>query len=106
MEELGIGRPSTYASIIGTITDREYVVKRGQALVPTPLAFAVVQLMHDLEPALVDYGFTAEMEEHLDQISRGELDRNVFLTRFWSGDRAGLEAHRDDARRQDRSAHA
>lgn len=91
MEELGIGRPSTYASIIGTITDREYVVKRGQALVPTPLAFAVVQLMHDLEPALVDYGFTAEMEEHLDQISRGELDRNTFLANFWTGDEPGLK---------------
>jgi DNA topoisomerase-1 len=91
MEELGIGRPSTYASIIGTITDREYVVKRGQALVPTPLAFAVVQLMQDLEPALVDYGFTAEMEEHLDQISRGELDRNDFLARFWSGKEPGLK---------------
>ena len=91
MEELGIGRPSTYASIIGTITDREYVVKRGQALVPTPLAFAVVQLMQDLEPTLVDYGFTAEMEEHLDQISRGELDRNTFLTNFWSGDEPGLK---------------
>jgi DNA topoisomerase I len=92
LEELGIGRPSTYASIIGTIIDREYVVKRGQALVPTPLAFAVVQLMHDLEPALVDYGFTADMEEQLDAISRGELDRNTFLARFWSGDRPGLKS--------------
>ncbi len=91
MEELGIGRPSTYASIIGTITDREYVVKRGQALVPTPLAFAVVHLIHDLEPSLVDYGFTAEMEEHLDQISRGELDRNVFLANFWTGKEPGLK---------------
>ncbi|MBL8860137.1 MAG: type I DNA topoisomerase [Planctomycetes bacterium] len=91
MEELGIGRPSTYASIIGTIVDREYVVKRGQALVPTPLAFAVVQLMHDLEPTLVDYGFTAQMEERLDEISRGELDRNTFLTRFWTGDQPGLK---------------
>ena len=91
LEELGIGRPSTYASIIGTIVDREYVVKRGQALVPTPLAFAVVHLMQDLEPTLVDYGFTAEMEESLDQISRGELDRNTFLTRFWSGNKPGLK---------------
>jgi DNA topoisomerase-1 len=92
LEELGIGRPSTYASIIATIIDREYVVKRGQALVPTLLAFAVVHLMQDLDPSLVDYGFTAEMEEHLDAIARGELDRNVFLASFWSGDAPGLKA--------------
>ena len=59
LEELGIGRPSTYASIIGTILDREYAVKRGPALVPTPVAFAVVQLMERLAPTLVDYSFTA-----------------------------------------------
>jgi DNA topoisomerase-1 len=90
LEELGIGRPSTYASIIGTILDREYVVKRGAALVPTPLAFAVVNLMTELEPTLVDYSFTAEMENALDSISRGELERNEFLERFYRGTQPGL----------------
>jgi DNA topoisomerase-1 len=92
LEELGIGRPSTYASIIATILDREYVVKRAAALVPTPLAFAVVNLMIELEPTLVDYGFTAEMENALDAISRGELRRNDFLQRFYRGSEPGLHA--------------
>ena len=92
LEELGIGRPSTYASIIGTILDREYVVKRGAALVPTPLAFAVVNLMTELEPTLVDYSFTAGMEEQLDAISRGELKRNEFLENFYKGEAPGLHA--------------
>ena len=92
LEELGIGRPSTYASIIGTIIDREYVVKRGAALVPTPLAFAIVNLMTELEPSLVDYSFTADMEGQLDAISRGELKRNDFLERFYKGDQPGLHA--------------
>jgi len=92
LEELGIGRPSTYASIIGTIIDREYVAKRGAALVPSPLAFAVVHLMTALEPALVDYGFTAEMEDELDAIARGELKRNTFLERFYRGTKPGLHA--------------
>ncbi|HEX6881769.1 MAG TPA: type I DNA topoisomerase [Planctomycetota bacterium] len=92
LEELGIGRPSTYASIIGTILDREYVVKRGTALVPTPLAFAVVNLMTELEPTLIDYSFTAGMEEALDAIARGELKRNTFLERFYKGSEPGLHA--------------
>jgi DNA topoisomerase-1 len=92
LEELGIGRPSTYASIIGTILDREYVVKRATALVPTPLAFAVVNLMTELEPTLIDYSFTAGMEEQLDAISRGELQRNTFLERFYRGKEPGLHA--------------
>ncbi len=92
LEELGVGRPSTYASIIGTIVDREYVVKRGAALVPTPLAFAVVSLMLALEPTLVDYSFTAEMENELDAIARGESKRNDFLERFYRGDKPGLKA--------------
>ena len=91
LEELGIGRPSTYASIIGTILDREYVVKRAAALVPTPLAFAVVNLMTALEPALVDYSFTAEMEDALDSIASGELKRNDFLERFYRGKKPGLQ---------------
>jgi len=92
LEELGIGRPSTYASIIGTIIDREYVVKRGSALVPTPLAFAVVQLMLELEPTLVDYSFTAGMEAKLDAIALGELERTAFLDHFYRGDEPGLHA--------------
>ncbi|HVS19633.1 MAG TPA: topoisomerase C-terminal repeat-containing protein, partial [Planctomycetota bacterium] len=92
LEELGIGRPSTYASIIATILDREYCTKRGTALVPTPLAFAVVQLVTELEPTLVDYSFTAGMEESLDAIARGELDRNVFLEAFYKGQSPGLHA--------------
>jgi DNA topoisomerase-1 len=92
LEELGIGRPSTYASIIGTILDREYVVKRGPTLVPTPLAFAVVNLMTELEPTLVDYSFTADMEDRLDAISRGELKRNDFLESFYRGKQPGLHA--------------
>jgi DNA topoisomerase-1 len=90
LEELQIGRPSTYASIIGTILDREYVIKRGPALVPTPLAFAVVNCMISLDPRLLDYGFTAEMEERLDEISRGELKRNEFLERFYRGAEPGI----------------
>jgi DNA topoisomerase I len=92
LEELGIGRPSTYASIIGTIIDREYAVKRGSALVPTPLAFAVVQLMLKLEPTLVDYSFTAEMEAKLDSIANGDLKRRTFLDNFYRGDEPGLHA--------------
>jgi DNA topoisomerase-1 len=90
LEELGIGRPSTYASIIGTIIDREYAVKRGSALVPTPLAFAVVQLMMRLEPTLVDYSFTAEMEGKLDAIANGDLKRRTFLDNFYRGKEPGL----------------
>jgi len=92
LEELGIGRPSTYASIIATIIDREYVAKRGAALVPTPLAFAVVNLMTELEPTLVDYQFTASMEEDLDSIARGELAGRDFLERFYRGKKPGLHA--------------
>ncbi len=97
MEELGIGRPSTYASILDRIQNVAYVNKRGAALVPTPLAFAVVQLLNALEPKLIDYSFTAEMEEELDQIARGELDRNRFLDQFYRGDQPGLHeiVHQD-----------
>src|SRR4029077_12556559 len=72
LEELGIGRPSTYASIIDTILAREYVFKKNNALVPTWVAFAVAQLLSEHLPGLVDYGFTAQMEDDLDAISRGE----------------------------------
>ena len=72
LEELGVGRPSTYASIIGTIQDRGYVLKKGSALVPTWTAFAVVGLLEQHFGKLVDYGFTARMEDDLDEIAAGE----------------------------------
>lgn len=92
LEQLGIGRPSTYASIIDTLLDREYARKRGTALVPTWTGFAITQLMSEGLPHLVDYEFTAQLEEQLDAISHGKQDRLEFLTRFYGGDgRQGLE---------------
>jgi DNA topoisomerase I len=93
LEELEIGRPSTYASIIRTITSRDYVFKRGSALVPTWLAFAVTRLLEEHFPKLVDYAFTAEMEEVLDQIAGGSAQRVTVLTDFYFGgdDREGLQ---------------
>ncbi len=85
LEELEIGRPSTYASIIRTITTRDYVFKRGSALVPTWLAFAVTRLLEEHFPQLVDYRFTAEMEGTLDQIANGDADRLAVLTDFYFG---------------------
>jgi DNA topoisomerase I len=92
LEELEIGRPSTYATIIRTITARDYVFKRGTALVPTWLAFAVTRLLEEHFPKLVDYAFTAEMEEVLDQIADGHAERLRVLTDFYFGsdDREGL----------------
>ena len=69
LEELEIGRPSTYASIIRTITARDYVFKKGSALVPTWLAFAVTRLLEEHFSELVDYAFTAQLEEQLDEIA-------------------------------------
>src|SRR5581483_6232469 len=86
LEELGIGRPSTYASIIGTILDRGYVFKKGTALVPSFLAFSVINLLKRHFDRLVDYGFTASMEDDLDRIASGEEDRNAWLRRFYFGD--------------------
>jgi DNA topoisomerase-1 len=88
MEERGIGRPSTYASTIGTIQDRGYVSNRGSALVPSWLAFAVTRLMEEHFSRLVDYDFTASMEEDLDAIARGDEQRAVWLRRFYFGDEA------------------
>ncbi|WP_110590286.1 type I DNA topoisomerase [Microbacterium suaedae] len=85
LEEKGIGRPSTFASIIGVILDRGYVVKRGQALVPTWLAFSVIRLLEQHFGDLVDYDFTAELEEDLDRIARGEADRAAWLKSFYYG---------------------
>ncbi len=86
LEEMGIGRPSTYASIIDTILARNYVFKRGGALVPTWVAFAVCQLLEIHLPDLIDYGFTAEMEDELDAISRGEMGSLDYLRAFYYGD--------------------
>jgi DNA topoisomerase-1 len=88
LEELGIGRPSTYASIMQTIQDRGYVWKKGQALVPSWSAFAVVQLLERHFREEVDYSFTARMENDLDEIATGSRDRVPFLEAFWFGNGA------------------
>ncbi|MEN6450381.1 MAG: type I DNA topoisomerase, partial [Thermoguttaceae bacterium] len=87
LEEMGIGRPSTYAAIIDTILERDYVFKpkRGNVLIPTWTAFAVSQLLEMHLPDLVDYKFTAEMEDELDQISRGEMNYVAYLRMFYFG---------------------
>ena len=86
LESRGIGRPSTYASILGTIEDRGYVTKRGRALVPSWLAFTVVRLLEDHFQDLIDYDFTARMEETLDAVSEGSVPRLDALTNFYYGD--------------------
>ena len=86
LEEKGIGRPSTYASIIETILNRNYVFKKGTALVPTWTAFAVCQLLETHLPGLVDYAFTAQLEDQLDAISRGEMGHVGYLKNFYFGD--------------------
>ncbi|MGH3072693.1 MAG: type I DNA topoisomerase [Gaiellaceae bacterium] len=85
LEERGIGRPSTYASIIGTILDRGYVFKRGTALVPSFLAFSVTGLLEQHFGRLVDYSFTAQMEDDLDRIAAGEQERVDWLRHFYFG---------------------
>ena len=85
MEELGVGRPSTYASVISTILDRGYVWKKGTALVPSFTAFAVVGLLERYFTNLVDYGFTASMEDDLDGIASGSGEALPWLTRFYFG---------------------
>jgi DNA topoisomerase-1 len=86
LEELGVGRPSTYASIMTTIQDRGYVFKKGSALVPTFTAFGVVSLLEKHFPNLVDYEFTAEMETDLDRIAGGEEESVPWLSAFYFGD--------------------
>ncbi|MER6086738.1 type I DNA topoisomerase [Streptomyces bluensis] len=88
LEEREIGRPSTYASIIGTILDRGYVFKKGTALVPSFLSFAVVNLLEKHFGRLVDYDFTAKMEDDLDRIARGEAQSVPWLKRFYFGESA------------------
>ncbi|WP_267421387.1 MULTISPECIES: type I DNA topoisomerase [unclassified Curtobacterium] len=92
LEELGIGRPSTYAAIISTIVDRGYVTPRGTSLVPNWIAFSVVRLLEDYFGDLVEYDFTAEMENDLDRIANGEADRVDWLKGFYfgGGDQRGL----------------
>ncbi|MDH6235841.1 type I DNA topoisomerase [Cryobacterium sp. CG_9.6] len=85
LEELGIGRPSTFASIISTITERGYVTPRGQSLVPNWIAFSVVRLLEEFFGDLVEYDFTAEMEDDLDRIAGGEANRTDWLTSFYFG---------------------
>ncbi len=97
LEERGIGRPSTYAATISTIQDRGYVLTKGSALVPTWLAFSVTRLLEDHFGRLVDYDFTAAMEEDLDRIARGQEDRVAWLSKFYFGSPAGNGAAGDAA---------
>jgi len=92
LEDRGIGRPSTYAATIGVIVDRGYVLRRGQALFPSWLAFSVVRLLEEHFGSLVDYDFTASMESDLDRIAAGNQDRVEWLTQFYygEGDAPGL----------------
>ncbi|NSC23109.1 type I DNA topoisomerase [Streptomyces albus subsp. chlorinus] len=92
LEEREIGRPSTYASIIGTILDRRYVFKKGTALVPSFLSFAVVGLLEKHFGRLVDYDFTAKMEDDLDRIAAGNAEAIPWLRRFYFGEGAGEAA--------------
>jgi DNA topoisomerase-1 len=85
LEEMGVGRPSTYTSIIGTIQDRGYVFKKGTALVPSFVAFSVIGLLEQYFGRLVDYNFTASMEDDLDEIANGERESTPWLTRFYFG---------------------
>jgi DNA topoisomerase-1 len=93
LEERGIGRPSTYAAIIGTIQDRGYVFKKGTALVPSFVAFSVVQLLEEHMNELVDYDFTARLEDDLDRIAEGDEERTRWLGRFYFGAEGGHGLH-------------
>ncbi|MEG9249305.1 type I DNA topoisomerase [Arthrobacter sp. Soc17.1.1.1] len=93
LDERGIGRPSTYAATMSTIMDRGYVSTRGQALVPSWIAFSVVRLLEEHFNDYVDYDFTAELEEDLDRISRGEAGRVEWLNHFYYGDRKDTGLH-------------
>ncbi len=94
LEEDGIGRPSTYAAIISNIQNKGYVIKRGQALVPEWIAFTVIRFLEENVSRLVDYEFTARMEEDLDEIANGKLDRSTWLKQFYfgEGDNPGLHS--------------
>jgi DNA topoisomerase-1 len=94
LEDEGIGRPSTYASIISTILRRGYVFRQGKALIPSFTAFAVTELLRKHFADYIDLGFTAEMEEDLDQVAEGQRQSNDFIREFYRGskDRPGLES--------------
>ena len=97
LEELGVGRPSTYATIIGTIQDRGYVWKKGTALIPSFVAFAVVNLLERYFTELVDYDFTAKMEDELDHIATGQAEALPWLTAFYFGNgQKGLKSLVDE----------
>jgi DNA topoisomerase-1 len=99
LEELGVGRPSTYASIMTTIQDRGYVFKRGPALIPTFTAISVVTLLERHFPQLVDYEFTASMEADLDRIAEGEEESTPWLSSFYFGEeglRENVARHLDE----------
>ena len=91
LENLGIGRPSTYASIINTLFERDYVRRQGNALVPTFTGFAVIQLLEDHFHYLIEYDFTSEMENSLDEIAVGKIDRVEYLRSFYLGPEGLLE---------------
>lgn len=99
LENLGIGRPSTYAAIINTLFDRQYVRRQGNALVPTFTGFAVVQLLEDHFHELIEYSFTSNMEEALDRIALGQQDRLAYLNSFYLGEEGlqGRVDHREKA---------
>ncbi|KAB8288362.1 DNA topoisomerase I [Bifidobacterium ramosum] len=97
LEAKEIGRPSTYASIISTIIDRGYVYERGRALIPSWLAFSVIKLLETKFPKYVDYEFTADMENGLDQIAHGRETGRDWLTRFYFGSGEGAAANADEA---------
>ena len=91
LEEQGLGRPSTYATIITTILSRNYVKREGKAFVPTPLGEVTTKLMKENFASVVDYGFTAEMENDLDKIENGKASMNAVLSAFWTDFSALLE---------------
>jgi DNA topoisomerase I len=95
LEDNGIGRPSTYAQIISTIQDREYVVKEGGSLLPTDLGELVGEILVKHFPALFDLGYTARLEEHLDKLENGHEDRLALLKRFWKDFSKEMEAAKD-----------
>lgn len=95
LEQKGIGRPSTFASIVSVIQDRGYVVKKKNQLIPTFLGFTVARLLGNKFPQFTDYDYTAQMEEKLDEIAAGTLSRSNFLKNFWSG-KQGFDKTVDD----------
>ena len=95
LDEKGIGRPSTYNTIITTIVSRNYVVREGKALVPTPLGEVTTKLMKQNFSDIVDYAFTAQMETRLDEIEKGNMSMVEVLTPFWEGFSAELEKAED-----------